>query len=57
VPEHHLDRAQISTSLEEMRREGVSQHVRAQVSVQSGPQCVLGFSITHPRESGPPHGH
>jgi Tfp pilus assembly protein PilN len=36
VAEHHLNRAQIGAVLEEMRRERVPEHVRAERARQSG---------------------
>src|SRR4051812_7315253 len=32
VPEHHLDQAQVRSALEQVRGEGMPQHVRAEIS-------------------------
>ena len=40
VPEHHLDRAQVGAALEQVRRERMTQHVRAERAADAGPAAV-----------------
>src|SRR5262249_35011409 len=53
VAEHHLDRAEIGASLEEVRRKRMSQHVRAQAARDAGLDAVLLQDLpeTDPRQS------
>ena len=39
MAEHHLDRAQVGAALEQMRRERVAQHVRAELTREARRAC------------------
>src|SRR5262245_56601915 len=52
VAEHHLDRAEIRAALQEMRREGMTEHVRAERTANAGAASVRLeiFPEAHPRQ-------
>ena len=50
VPEHRLDRAQIRAALEQVRREGMPQHVRRQMTADAG---LLAVDAQQLPEAGP----
>ena len=56
MAEHHLDRAQIGAAVEQVRRERMPQHVRADVARQMPAFMPYSFSSFQKptRDSGPP---